>query len=172
MNTLKHTVYTGNRRYLHTPEHYSYRSMKQRCLNQNAREYPQYGGRGIKICDRWLDDNGFENFLEDLGKRPAGTTLDRKDVNGDYDPTNCRWSNWNIQNHNQRTRSTNKSGFRGVSLEKRSNKWIATIWQNYVMQFLGLHETPEQAALAYDCAAIQLYGSDAQLNILGGDTNV
>lgn len=166
MNTLKYTKYKGNRQYLNTPEHYSYRSMKSRCLNKNAREYPQYGGRGITICDRWIGDNGFENFLEDLGERPENTTLDRKDVNGNYEPSNCRWTDWSTQNHNQRIRSTNKSGYRGVSLESRSKKWIATIWKNYKMLSLGLYKDPEQAALAYDCAAIQLYGGDAQLNIL------
>lgn len=65
-----------------------WRGMKQRCLNKLAGEYPNYGGRGIKVCDRWLK---FDNFLADMGVRPAGHHLDRLDNNGHYEPNNCAW---------------------------------------------------------------------------------
>lgn len=140
--------------------------MVSRCNTKSSTGYENYGGRGIKVCDRWLGENGFNNFAEDMGKRPVGNTLDRIDVNGDYTPDNCQWAEWGVQNHNQRIRKTNSSGYRGVSIEKRSGKWIATIWKDYKMLSLGLFVDKDEAALAYDAAAIQIYGERAKLNLL------
>lgn len=77
----------------------SWESMKQRCLNPKAQSYESYGGRGIKICDRWV--NSFSNFFEDMGERPDGTTLERKEVNGNYEPSNCRWATRSEQQRNK-----------------------------------------------------------------------
>lgn len=79
----------------------SWTQMIQRCTNPNAKGYPRYGGRGITVCDRWLES--FENFLEDMGERPPGMTLERLDVNGNYEPGNCTWATWKEQSRNRRT---------------------------------------------------------------------
>lgn len=82
-----------------TPTYNSWTQMKRRCLNQNTDSYKYYGARGISICNRWLK---FENFLADMGCRPEGKTLDRIDVNGNYEPRNCRWAELKVQMRNRR----------------------------------------------------------------------
>ena len=80
----------------------SWKAMKNRCLNPKNKKFPDYGGRGIKICERWL--NSFENFLADMGERPAKMTLDRINNNLGYEKANCRWADFKTQNNNQRPR--------------------------------------------------------------------
>jgi len=74
--------------------------MKQRCYNPNNKDYKYYGALGVKVCDRWKDS--FVNFLEDMGDRPDGLTLERDDVYGDYTPENCYWATWKQQANNKR----------------------------------------------------------------------
>lgn len=94
-----------------TPLYIKWKGMRQRCYNPKDKEYSGYGGRGIKICDRWLD---FENFYNDMidsynqelekyNGDKSKVTIDRKDVNGDYSPDNCRWLTLQEQNRNRRT---------------------------------------------------------------------
>lgn len=82
-----------------SPEYNSWLSMKNRCTNLNATGYNRYGGRGVKVCKRWI--NSFENFLHDMGPRPQGTSLDRINNNGNYTPSNCQWASANRQSYNK-----------------------------------------------------------------------
>ncbi len=77
-------------------------AMKQRCNNSNAKAFPLYGGRGIKVCDRW---NSFENFLADMGERPRGMSIHRKNNDGNYEKDNCIWATRKQQTN---TRSSNR----------------------------------------------------------------
>ena len=77
----------------------SHQDMINRCTNVKNKSYKDYGGRGIKVCFAWLES--FENFLSDMGERPEGMTLDRINVNGNYEPSNCRWATRKQQNRNR-----------------------------------------------------------------------
>lgn len=83
-----------------TTEYNSWRAMKERCTNPNHEAYRNYGGRGITVCSRWLHD--FEAFLQDMGQKPRGITLERKDNDGNYEPSNCKWATRKEQRSNTR----------------------------------------------------------------------
>ncbi len=84
-----------------TPEYRAWCQLKRRCLVSDSEDYQLYGGRGIKVCDRWL--HSFENFLADIGPRPRpGYSVERENTNGDYEPENCRWATQREQCQNQR----------------------------------------------------------------------
>lgn len=85
----------------YTPEYSVWRGMKQRCLNPKASYYADYGGRGIKVCEKWAND--FGEFYKDVGPRPSSQhSLDRIDVNGNYEPGNVRWATAREQARNTR----------------------------------------------------------------------
>ena len=93
-----------------------YHGMKSRCLNKNNRAYKNYGGRGIKICKRWLES--FDNFYADMGEAPSKNfTLDRINNNGNYTPSNCRWASKTDQNNN--TRNVRYFKYQGQRLTTR-----------------------------------------------------
>lgn len=81
-----------------SPTYQSWAAIIQRCNNPKSTSYPHYGARGITVCERWLK---FENFLADMGERPEGTTIDREDGSGNYEPGNCRWATKEQQSANR-----------------------------------------------------------------------
>ena len=86
-----------------SPEYVSWVGMKTRCYNPNYREYHLYGGRGVQVCRRWRDS--FENFLRDMGPKPTPQhSIDRKDNDKNYEPSNCHWATPLEQTHNRRPR--------------------------------------------------------------------
>lgn len=108
------------------PEYSVWVSLKGRCNNKNNTAYKNYGGRGIKICERW--SKSFANFYNDMGSKPKKEySIDRIDTNGNYEPKNCRWTTNIIQGRNQRIRKDNKSGTKGVFYCKTNDFWISTI---------------------------------------------
>lgn len=91
------------------PEYAVWLEMKRRCTKPTHPRYPDYGGRGIQVCDRWLDS--FQNFWDDMGPRPPWMSIERRNNDGDYTPENCVWATRKEQNRNRR--SNRKVTFRG-----------------------------------------------------------
>lgn len=91
-----------------TSEFTTWQMMKDRCFNRNSTSFKYYGARGISVCDRWC--NSFENFLADMGPKPAGLTLDRINNDGNYEPANCRWATAKEQVDNRRSMQRSANG--------------------------------------------------------------
>jgi len=136
----------------------TYSLIVNRCTNPNADDYQYYGGRGISICDRWLGENGFYNFLDDMGERPIGHTIERIDTNKNYYKENCKWENVFNQRYNRRRFKNNKSGVTGVSFKKKLQKWVAQISKNGKVIHLGYFDDFEEAVMCRKEAELKYYG--------------
>lgn len=117
-----------------TTEYVIWGGMIQRCNNPNDSAYKFYGDRGITVCDRWLK---FENFFKDMGKRPKGLTLERKNNNLGYFKNNCCWETRKNQSRNTRVYKTNLLGIKGVCWDNKRKRYRARISINQTDIHLG-----------------------------------
>lgn len=99
----------------HTRDYYVWQGMKARCNNPKHKSFNDYGARGISVCERWA--HSFENFISDMGPRPAGHTIDRTDSCGNYEPSNCMWASRMRQNN--RKRNIRMAEWRGQKMSVR-----------------------------------------------------
>ena len=130
----------------------SWCNMKSRCTNPDHHRYYLYGALGIKVCERW---DSFVNFLEDMGERPEGKTLDRIDGTKDYEPSNCKWSTPSEQGINRKTQSNNTSGKKGVAWNPDRKKWIAQGNINKTYKRLYYGTSFEEACAARDAWEVE-----------------
>ena len=124
--------------------------MIKRCNNPKATGYKHYGGRGITVCEEWLDIANFIVWCDLTHPNIEGLSLDRIDVDGNYEPNNCRWADASTQALNQRMKGNNTSGFVGVAYRKDNNKWSASITIDCKVVFLRCFKTKEEAVEARD----------------------
>jgi hypothetical protein len=156
-------MYYGTHKMSGSVEYSSYGSMKQRVLNPRNKRFKDYGKRGIKICERWLES--FENFYADMGPRPEGTTLERRDNNGNYEPDNCYWAipkeqmnntrrNVYIEHNGQRltiAQWSRKSGLPQVTIRARLRRgW--SIEQVFTPDRSKTHKRPRLTQIRNTCA--------------------
>lgn len=125
----------------HHPDYALWQTMKQRCQNANRQGYERYGGRGIRVCEAWV--NSFEQFLRDMGPRPKGAKIERIDNDGPYAPENCRWATSHEQMQN--THRTHKIAPFGRSCTIGEAARIWGIPRSRLYQRLKLGWSPEQA---------------------------
>lgn len=126
-------------------------NMKGRCYNKNNSNYKNYGERNISICEQWLNSyQEFENWCL-LNGFNENLTIDRIDVNGNYEPSNCRFVKKDIQAQNTRLlRDTNTSGYRGVNWNKTLKKWVSRCYVNKKRISIGYFDNKKEASIAYD----------------------
>lgn len=118
-------------------EYHVWCTMKQRCLNPKHVYYRNYGGRGIVVCNKWLQ---FENFIADMGRKPhKSDTLERLDNNKGYTPDNCIWASRVVQSHNTRAYKRNRHGISGV-YKRRNGTWRVNISNNGLKFHLGTYK--------------------------------
>jgi hypothetical protein len=133
----------------HHPLYNIWNAMINRTTNSTHQSFSNYGGRGIKVCERWIN---VANFIDDMYPSYIdGLTIDRIDNNKGYDPSNCRWATKSIQSQNTRViRTNNTSGYRGVTWNKLAKKWKATISVSNKSIYLGYFNSSIEAAKEYD----------------------
>lgn len=126
-------------------------AMKARCNNKQNPSYKWYGAKGIKVCDAW--NKSFEAFLDDMGIPPKGMTIDRTDVYGNYEPSNCRW----VTVQEQQINRSNNNGTPGVYYEKTRNKFQVTIIYKGKKHYIGRFDELKEAVAARKKAELDLW---------------
>lgn len=135
--------------------------MINRCIKEDNKAYRYYKEKGIKVCDEWM---GFDNFLNfynwsiENGYKD-GLQLDRIDSNGNYEPKNCRWVTPSENARNQKIRSDNKSGHKGINYDKQHDKWNVRISVNGKRKFIGRFKEIQDAIDARNKAEIEYWSS-------------
>ena len=129
--------------------------MIRRCTNLEHRSYKNYGGRGITVCDEWLDVTNFVAWCEETYPNIKGYSLDRIDNDKGYSPDNCTWSSRTMQNINQRMKVTNTSGYNGIIWNKKNSNWKAVIGINTKKVYLGYFNSVQEAVQARDIYIIE-----------------
>jgi len=143
-----------------------YMYMKKRCNNIKDTGYARYGGRGIKVCDSWLES--FENFYEDMKDGyKKGLELDRRDNNKGYSKENCRWVTSAQNNMNRGSFKNSSSKYKGVTKVKSSNTYKARIYKGGKTYNLGTFTCEKEAAEVYNKKALELFKEYANFNKIG-----
>lgn len=129
------------------PLYQTHRNMLARCYNNSCKDYPDYGGRGISVCDRWQEPEGWGllNFLEDMGERPVGLSLDRVDNDAGYSKENCRWATPQQQSVNKRSYRACGELPVGVLPSKTAGKYVAQMSVNGKMRHIGTYASIAEA---------------------------
>ena len=133
----------------------SWCAMKERCNNPEYKSYKHYGERGINYCEEWKD---FSTFFKDMGARPEGMSLERRDTNDGYHPSNCVWATAQDQAINRRQHCSNTSGRTGVIFRKSTRKWVASIRYKYKKYYGGAFDTFEEAVAKREDMEMQFRG--------------
>lgn len=134
-----------------------WQDMRRRCSNPRNKEYKNYGGRGITVCQEWDEYMTFHTWAMNNGYSDE-LTIDRKDVNGRYEPSNCKWSTWSQQGQNKRLSTKNTTGMSGVTFKKDRDLYIVRIGVNGQRKFIGEFKTIEEAKQARIAAEQQYWG--------------
>ena len=128
----------------------TWNALVQRCTNPKNKKYMDYGGRGISVCEEWLDVRNFIAWCELTYPNINNYSIDRIDNYGRYSPENCRWVDKSTQVINQRIKKNNTSGFVGVSYHNGKARWAASVGVKYKTLQIGYYSTKEEAVQARD----------------------
>jgi len=153
---FRDTIEHGHsRRRKETPTYKTWRNMTQRCSNPNANDYKSYGGRGIRVCDRWLGPTGFICFLHDVGERPSpGHSIDRfPDNDGNYEPGNVRWATLDQQLANRRKSISLQTATEVRALRERGESVKA------LMSRFGISKASVERILNGTAAVLRIYSA-------------
>jgi hypothetical protein len=147
------------------PEFIVWQGMINRCYSDTNKAYEYYKGKGIKVCDRWIEPygEGFKNFMSDMGRRPDGYMLDREDSEKDYGPDNCRWVTPSLNAFNVKSCKASTSGKVGVTWLKNNKRWRVSITCAGVKYNLGCFIDLEEAIAARRAGELKYFGMSLEI---------